>query len=72
MYPITARTSAKFVKKFTPGIAREYAKNVQDYVNNLAKDKPVTVINYYEIATALGISEKFVRELLSPIEAGHN
>jgi len=71
-YPIRVRTTSKMVKKFSAPIALEISRKIEDYVNDQAKDNPVTVIDYFEISANLGISKELVRDLLFPVDGGHN
>ncbi len=71
-YPIRVRTTSKMVKNFSAPIALEFSRRIEDYVNDRAKEKSATVINYFEISSALGISKAIVRDLLFPVDGGHN
>jgi len=53
---------------YHPAAAGPKVRNqLEDYLNERAKDSPVTVLTYPQIANATGIDKEIVAFLLSPI-----
>ncbi len=71
-YPISVSVSSSLARKFTPLIARKYANKIENYINTQSQNDPVTVFNYYEIASDLGIDKKVIKDFLFPIGGGSN
>jgi len=66
-YPISVPTPKRLPKRYHPAAGRECAKEIEDYINEQAKDSRVTVLNYFEIAGAIGIGNEIVRLCLMPL-----
>ena len=71
-YPISLPwPRSKRIKHIHPSIAREYHKKIEDYINEVAKESPVTVLNYSEIADATGYDKELVTLCLKPLTASY-
>ena len=71
-YPIHVPTPKRLPKKYHPAAGRECRKKIEDYINERAKDSPVTVLNYSEIAYATGIDKELVTFCLKPLTASYS
>ena len=66
LLPISISSSPDLVKKSSPKIAREFAKKVEDYINEHSQQNSVNVFVYSDIAYKTGVSKKIVKDLLVP------
>jgi len=69
-YPITLPWPRKNrIKHIPPNFAREYHKQIEDYLNMVAKDTPPPgkSLTYPEIAVACGVDKQDVRIFVYPL-----
>jgi hypothetical protein len=74
-YPISVHvpsslTGDKKYKGMWPHLV-EKAKKVEDYINQRAEGKAVTKIDYWEIASAVGVTEELVKRFLEGKGGSH-
>ncbi len=73
IYPIILSVPSSLIKRKIPrSILREYAKRIENYLNNLALYESVSVVDYHLIAGELGIDKKIIKAFLAPIGGGSN
>ncbi len=70
-YPIHVPTPKRLSKNYHPAAGRECSKKIEDYINERAKDSPVTVLTYPQIADATGIDKENIKRFLKPLTASY-
>lgn len=65
-YPLTLSIPSSLAKQMPASILRECATKIENYLNDEAKNKPVCVVDYYELEIKLGISKEIIKKLLAP------
>ncbi len=70
-YPISVPIPKGLAKEISRHSALECRKQLEDYLNERAKDSPVTVLTYPQIADATGIDKEIIKRFLKPLTASY-
>jgi hypothetical protein len=70
-FPITLSVPSSLSKKgLPPSVLREYATQIENYINNHNCNEPVCEFDYGELASEIGIDKEVIRRYLAPKGGG--
>ena len=58
-------------RDYHPSAGRELRRQLEDYLNERAKDSPETVLTYAQIASATGTDKEYIKLFLKPLTGSH-
>jgi len=71
-YPINVPIPKGLAKEYSIQVVLELRKKLEDYLNERAKDSPVTVLTYPQIANATGIYKEIIKRFLKPLTGSYS
>lgn len=69
-YPVNIPIPPYLSEKLSPQVAKQHAMKIENHINECLKDAPARILDYSEIAAAIGLDMNIVRDFLLPIGGG--
>lgn len=70
-YPIHIPIPKRLTKEYSTQVVLELRKQLENYLNERAKNSHFTVLNYFEIADATDINEEIITRFLRPLTGSY-